>query len=114
MKSPKAPKLVTIAIFTTATLVLWVFFEVYRVFTTKTPPEVPEELLAPINPELDDAALKEVESRVFFEEADIPEVLIPLTSPQPTVVPQETTPTPQETGVEEATESAKTTEAEST
>ena len=68
MKEPKAPRLVTIAIFTTITIIFWVFFSLYRILTATPNLDIPPELLEPINPSLDKNALNSIESRVFFEE----------------------------------------------
>lgn len=88
MKKPKAPQLVTVAIFTTITVIFWVFLSVYRVLTKASPPEVPAEILAPISPNLDINALNNLEGRVFFEET---EVIFPgpssQTIPSPTFSP---------------------------
>ncbi len=106
MKEPKPPRLVTIAIITTTTIIFWIFFTVYRIFTTTPPPNVPEELMQPIDPTLDTEALKDIEGRVYFEEDEIPEVLVPFTTPE--VTPTAITPTPTKAPeVEEATESAE-------
>lgn len=40
------------------TTFVWIGFEVHRVYTTTTIPEVLEEQMKPINPELDQEALK--------------------------------------------------------
>jgi len=107
MRTPKSPRLVTIAIITTATIILWIFFEVYRIFTAAPPLDVPEELLRPINPSLDSKALLNVQGRAFFEDEEIPESPIaPPTSkisvePVPTETPipkEEVSPTPTATG----------------
>lgn len=113
MRKSKAPHLVTIAIITTVTIIFWIFFDVYRIFTTTPPVDVSEELLQPITATLDTEALKNIESRIFFEEDQIPEFLIATPSPTPTaleITPTPTpgieeleiTPTPQETATESA------------
>jgi hypothetical protein len=68
VKKPKAPRLVTVAIFTTITIIFWVFFSLYNIFITKPPPEVDPKLLVPLDPTLDTRALTRLEGRVFFEE----------------------------------------------
>lgn len=115
MKKPKAPHLVTIAIITTATIIFWIFFEVYRIFTSTPSVQVPEELLTPITPTLDTEALENIKGRVFFEEEEIPETLIATPSPRPTTLKAEPTPTEEleqprgtPTPVPTATESAGT------
>jgi hypothetical protein len=103
MKEPKAPRLVTIAIVTTTTIIFWVFFELYRVFTTTPPVNVPGELMKPIVPSLDISALDNVNGRIYLEEGEITEIVVgsPFTLPLPT-------PTATESAeVTEATESAE-------
>ena len=96
MKEPKAPRLVTIAIITTTTIIFWVFFDLYRVFTTTPPVNVPAELMVPITPTLDIHSLENIENRIYLSEEEIPEILV--SNPLPELSP---TPTP------EATESAE-------
>lgn len=67
LSSRKLPKSVTISILTLATAAVWVFFEVYRIITTKPAPTVPPEILAPINPALDQKSLEELPGRIYFE-----------------------------------------------
>ena len=75
MKKPKPPSIVTIAVMTLITVVFWTFFSVYRVFTSKSPTEVPEEILRPINASLDPEALSLLEERYYLEESEIPEII---------------------------------------
>ena len=99
MRKPKAPRLVTIAIISTATIIVWIFFEVYRIFTAQLHPNVPEELLAPINPVLDTQSLDRIQGRIIFGEEEIPETMVPIA---PSVsAPEEATPTPSPTPFEE-------------
>src|SRR3989344_2932574 len=107
MKKPKAPRLVTVAIFTTITTIFWIFFSLYRILATESPPKVDSKLLEPISPELDRDSLNKLEERVFFEESDITKpFLIPLL-PIPTGISEEQ---PPEETIEESTESANVTE----
>lgn len=98
MRKPKAPKLVHIAILTTITVLAWVFFETYRALTSQPDVNVPEEILEPLNPNLDTATLDKINQRVYFEESKIIELLV-----QPTPTPVATP-----SGQEEATQSAGT------
>jgi hypothetical protein len=68
MKKPNPPKLVTIAVMTTITIVFWIFFTLYQIITAKPEPSVSEKLLEPIIPELDSSSLQKIKDRVFFEE----------------------------------------------
>lgn len=68
MYKPKPPKLVTIAILTTITIIMWVFFGLYQVLTKKPNIDVPDSLLIEVNPTLDTTTLNTIQSRLFFEE----------------------------------------------
>lgn len=68
MKKPNPPKLVTVALTTTITIVFWIFFTLYQVLTTAQEPSVSEKLLEPILPQLDTESLTKINDRVFFEE----------------------------------------------
>lgn len=70
MKPPKPPKAVTLAIFTTMTIILWVFFSVYRQLTSPPEAPVPLEILAPLNPELNTQTLEKLPSRLYFSEQE--------------------------------------------
>src|SRR3989344_2179548 len=76
MKNPKAPNLVTVLIFTTITIIFWVFFSVYQILTGNLVVDIPEELLKPINPTLDKEVLGNLPKQIFFEEGDIVSPLI--------------------------------------
>ncbi|OGM21756.1 hypothetical protein A2714_02675 [Candidatus Woesebacteria bacterium RIFCSPHIGHO2_01_FULL_38_9] len=101
MKKPRAPRLVTVAIFTTITIIFWVFFSLYKVFTSLEPANIDPKLLEPLNPILDTDALNRLEGRVFFQEGD---VVAPLTVPAPSPTPiivAEPLETPTETATDE-------------
>jgi hypothetical protein len=114
MKRPKPPNLVTMAILTTLTIIFWVFFTVYRAFTTQPAPELAPEILEPLSPNLDKNALDTIQTRIFFEEGQLPEIpiLTPTPSPSPPVELTET-PTPTPTATEGATLSPTPTATES-
>lgn len=77
MYKPKPPKLVTIAIITTITIVFWVFFGLYQVLTKKPDIEVPDVLLQEINPNLDVTTLNQLQDRLFFEEGQVSPIAQP-------------------------------------
>jgi len=91
MRKPKAPRSVTVAIFTTITIIFWVFLSLYRVLTTKPDAEVPPEILAPINPSLDTETLRILSNRVFFEESEVI-VPTPLAPEVPTLLEEASSP----------------------
>lgn len=105
MKKQKAPRLVTVAILTTVTLIFWVFFSLYNVLTSKPVIHVDSKLLDPLDPNLDRDTLGQLGERVFFEEQDVNFTAVPsitLEAPTPTETPSEEepvlTPTPAPTG----------------
>lgn len=63
----KPPRLITIAIISTITIISWVFFGLYEVLSKKPDVAVPETLLQDINPQLDTATLNTIQTRLFFE-----------------------------------------------
>ncbi len=67
----KAPRLISIAIISTITIISWVFFGLYQVLTKKPDVSVPENLLQDINPQLDTAALNTIQTRLFFEAEEV-------------------------------------------
>jgi hypothetical protein len=105
MKRPPTPRLVTVAIFTTITVIFWIFFSVYTVLTQTPDIKVPPELLEPIDPTLDIEALEDISGRIHFEESDVtsPIIVVSTPSPQPETSPipedsLELTPTASPTG----------------
>lgn len=96
MKNLKIPAFVTVLILTTITLVFWVFFGVYRVFTKTPAPNIPAGIMEPLNPNLDKDTLNQLQNRTYFEEGSVP--IIPILTPTPETIisPQVTiTPTPE-------------------
>lgn len=106
MKKSRIPSLVTIAILTAITLVFWVFFGVYRAFTTKPSPSIPESILQALSPTLDSNALSKIQSRTFLSEGEIGSATPSATTtpqPIPTITP---TPTSTPSATPTATQSA--------
>jgi hypothetical protein len=89
MKKLKTPSLVTLAILTTITVIFWVLFNVYRVFTSKPSTSIPSEILEPITPSLDAETIGKIQKGVYLQEGQIPEstIIIPTSSPEATVSP---------------------------
>lgn len=71
MFKPKPPRLVTITVVTTITIVFWVFFSLYQIVTKKPESEVPPDLLREFSPHLDTATLNSVQNRLFYEEGQV-------------------------------------------
>ena len=106
MKKSKLPSLVSILILTLLTVVMWISLSVYHAFTTKPPESVPDAVSKPLTPTLDQDVVKQIESSVFLQSSEIPEITVgssaspaPTQSPVPTRPPETplTTPTPQAT-----------------
>ena len=105
MKKQKAPRLVTVAIFSTVTLIFWVFFSLYNVLTSKPSANVDPKLLEPLDPNLNRDTLSKLQERVFFDEQDVdfnalPSIILESPSPEPTQFaeeePESLTPLPAE------------------
>lgn len=77
---PKTPRFLIVIILTVITSVFWIFFGVYRIFTSKPSPSVPPEILEPVNPNLDKKAVAAIAGRLYIEEGT---VAIPVASPSP-------------------------------
>lgn len=112
MKKPKAPRLVTVSIFTTITIIFWIFFSLYEVLTTTPKIEVDSALLEPITPSLDTDSLNKLETRVFFEEGEAisPFIVVVSPTPIPEEVPSEEAPEETLLEVETATQSSEVVE----
>jgi len=76
MKKEKTPNIVSLAILTLITSVLWIFFSLYRVFTEKTDVKVSTEILEPLSPNLNEKIISEIENKVFIEQNQIPDNVI--------------------------------------
>lgn len=53
MNRQKTPIAISMMILTLITIIFWVSFSIYKVFTTDTAEIVPEEITLPIDPKLD-------------------------------------------------------------
>jgi hypothetical protein len=95
-KENKIPNIVYLAILTAITVVFWVFFSVYRIFSTQPAPSVAGEILEPLNPGISTEAIDSIETRIYFEEGELPQTIIappasesPSPSPTGTPIPSE-------------------------
>lgn len=110
MKKEKTPNIVSLAILTLITSIIWIFFSLYRVFTDKSDIKVSQEILEPLSPSLNEEIISEIENRVFIEQNQIPDNIVaketavskiesPSPSPEPEqVIEQINTGTPIPTG----------------
>ncbi len=85
------------------TVVFWTIFTVYRVFTNEPSPNVPPDIIEPLNPVLDAESLDSIEGRLFFSEEEIGNFSVPTSSPFIFLTPR---PSPTTTPTPVATESA--------
>lgn len=74
MKKSSLPKPITLLVLTLITSIVWVGLSVYRAVTIQPPQTVPENISKSLNPVLNSSALDDVDSRIFFEDQDIPEI----------------------------------------
>jgi len=90
MEKNKLPNLIIILVLTLITIVTWVSLSVFRALSQKPVPDVAQEVSNPLTPTLDTDSLKKIESRLFLDDSQIPEVKIgqPATpTPKATPVP---------------------------
>lgn len=94
MKKSKMPSIVSVLILTFITVVVWVTFDVYRLFNQPAIPVVPEAVSRPLTPSLDQQAINQLESRIFVDSSQIPDDVVvsgattePTTTTQPTPNP---------------------------
>ncbi|KKR69676.1 MAG: hypothetical protein UU12_C0039G0003 [Candidatus Woesebacteria bacterium GW2011_GWA2_40_7b] len=101
MKKSKLPGIITILILTLITIVVWISLSIYRALSKKPNPNIPEEISKPITPILDMDSLNSIQSRLFLDDIQIPEVVLvqsTTSTPEPVVEP---TPEPEITPVPE-------------
>ena len=92
MKKTSLPKAVTILVLTLLTVVIWVALSIYRAIAVKPTTTVPEDILNPLNPKIDTSIIDDIESSLYFEDIDIPEIIVsgnklPETAPTPIETP---------------------------
>ena len=83
-KKLKTPTLVTTAVLTMITVIFWIAFEVYRTITTKPAPTVPQEIIAPLNPTLDEGTLNKLQLRINLDESQVGNLVTQTVTPVPT------------------------------
>ncbi len=102
MGKNKTPNLVISATLTLITAVFWIFFSLVKAVVTKPTLNIPEEVVEPFSPNLDQQSLSGLGKRSFYEpgEANAISTPTPSLSPTPTF-----TPTPKPSPTPEITES---------
>ena len=67
MKKAKTPSLVSMAIMTTVTVVIWVAYSIYLAYTKEASIKVPPNILKQIDPQINTEILAQSAERVYFE-----------------------------------------------
>lgn len=75
-KKTGKPPIVKLLMFTAFTILVWIGFEVYRALTLESDPIVGPEILAPINPTLDQTTLHTLPQRLFLDDSAIGDTII--------------------------------------
>ena len=65
MKS-KLPKAVNILVLTTITVLMWISLNIYRSFSLKPKPVVPDEVSNPLNPSLDSEQIENIKQKLYL------------------------------------------------
>ena len=100
MRNVKAPKIVTIAILSLITTVMWIIFSVISTIVKPSKLDVPNEVVEPLDPSLDTGVLNSLPDRTYFSQGST--ILTPVETIEPTAEPT-TTP---EASPESSTQSA--------
>jgi len=65
----RVPNIVTVLTFTLITLLFWIAFSAYRLIVTPASTiEVPQEILEPLDPNLDQQLLQDASARLYLDE----------------------------------------------
>lgn len=64
----KAPKIVTLIVLTTVSIVFWVFVSLYSIVVKNSDINVPPEILTPLDPTLNINALNSIQGRLYYDE----------------------------------------------
>jgi hypothetical protein len=98
MKKNKIPKPISILILTLMTAVVWVSLNIYRAITITPAPDVAQNVSEALNPTLNKEAITKIESSVFFQDSEIPQISIVSTeTPAPQTVLPSPSPSPEAT-----------------
>ena len=69
MRKKKTPALVNLAIYTTITIFLWIFFDIYRALKKAVVLDIDNKILEPINPNLDKNLLEELDQSIYYDKS---------------------------------------------
>jgi hypothetical protein len=67
MEKQKTPRLVSTLILTTVTLISWVLFSIYSALIKPQPIVVPQEIIEPIDPQIDSKILMQLKDRFSLD-----------------------------------------------
>lgn len=93
MKRKKHPRVLTLSILTTLTVLTWVAFEVWHAFTKQPPAQVDSKILEAIDPRLDTETLQKIKSKLYFPDEEARRGLLPTGSPEASPTPIQSGPT---------------------
>lgn len=79
-----------IAVLSLITVLIWFGSEIFRSLSKSPETKVPDEVLTPLDPTLDEAALNKLENSLFFDASQIPLLASPspIESPTATTAPE--------------------------
>lgn len=72
----KFPFSVQLVILTLITVFIWIGMDIYRTLTDRTSPSVPQEILTPVNPEINTQTLDLLKERLYLIDGEIEDTLI--------------------------------------
>jgi hypothetical protein len=70
------PPLVLVLVLSTVTSIIWVAYSAYLAFYKAVDPVVPEELLSPLNPQLDSKQFEDLKNTIFLNDDQINDTLV--------------------------------------
>jgi hypothetical protein len=76
-----------VSVCTLITILVWIGFDVYRIFTQEEQPYVPADQLVPLNPKIDQEIIDQVAQGAFWEKG---EYTLPVPIPPREEAPSET------------------------
>ncbi len=94
MNKRKLPSVVSFLILTLITVVMWVTFDVYRLYNKPVEVVVPEAISASLNPNLDQDAINQIVTKIFLDDSQIPDQVANPSTPTSKTFATETTPAP--------------------
>lgn len=89
MQKTKLPNVVTILVLTLITVVMWIGYNIYIAITSAPESVVPQNISQPLTPTLDIATVNKIESALYFNESQIPQITFssPSGTPTATTIP---------------------------